>query len=53
MLRLITMILNIIAIILRRKPAMKAREVLPEESPTAEAIEEGEKRAEEKFGPRP
>jgi hypothetical protein len=31
----------------------KASEVLPEESPTAKAIEEGEAKALEKFGPRP
>ena len=56
MLEIVGAVLALSLLLLRHflKPRPKAaREVLSEESPTAKAIEEAEKRAEEKFGPRP
>ena len=56
MLKVVVTILNVVLILLKTflRPRPKtAKETLPEESPTAEAIAEGEKKAEEKFGPRP
>ena len=56
MLKVVVTILNRVLILLKTflRPRPKtAKETLPEESPTAEAIAEGEKKAEEKFGPRP
>lgn len=56
MLKLLGGLLTAALILLKRflkPPAKKAREVLPEESPTVAAVQEAEAAAEEKFGPRP
>lgn len=57
MLKLILAVLGIfgkiLARILTKRAKLKsAAEVLPEESPTAQAVEEAETKAKEKFGPR-
>jgi len=48
----LAIVLLLLKMFLRPRPK-KAREVVHEESPTAKAVEEGEAKAEEKFGPRP
>jgi len=56
MLKLLGALLAIALLLLKTflKPRPKtAKEVLPEESPTAKAIQEGEEKAKERFGPRP
>ena len=56
MLKLLGALLAIALLLLKTflKPRPKtAKEVLPEESPTAKAIAEGEEKAAERFGKRP
>lgn len=58
MLKVIGAVLALVLLILkrvftRRKPPKTAAEVLKDPSPTAQAVEEGEKKAEAKFGKRP
>lgn len=56
MLKVIGAVLAIILLFLKRflkPPPKKASEVLHEDSPTAQAVQEGEEKAQEKFGPRP
>lgn len=56
MLKLLGALLAIALLLLKTflKPRpKKAREVLPEESPTVEAVKAGEEEAAGKFGPRP
>lgn len=56
MLKVLGALLAIALLLLKTflKPRPKqAKEVLPEESPTAKAIEEGEAKATERFGSRP
>lgn len=56
MLKLLAALLAIALLLLKTflKPKPKAaRDVLPEESPTAKAVEEAEAEATTKFGPRP
>jgi len=44
---------QLLAFILGKRAKLKtAEEILPKESPTANAVEEAEAKAEEKFGPR-
>lgn len=58
MLKAIVAFIGFVALILRRvfarrQPPKPASEVLKEPSPTAEAVEDGEAKATEKYGPRP
>jgi hypothetical protein len=54
MLRIITLILTILSVIVKAiRPKKSAAEQLKEPSPTAEAVADAERKAEEKFGPRP
>lgn len=55
MLKVAALVLTLVLLLLRRflkPPAKKAREVLPEESPTAKAQQDAEAEASKKFGPR-
>jgi len=48
----LAIVLILLKMFLRPRPK-KAKDVLPEESPTAKAIAEGEAKAKERLGPRP